>query len=851
MWVGPAVLCISAASLGFELLLMRLLSIAQWHHFAFMIISLALLGFGASGTFLALTRQWTAKRYAESFAANAVLFCLTVPLCFSLAQRVPLNPLEILWDGRQWAYLLEIYLLLMVPFFHAANCLGLTLARFAHRVHRVYFFDLTGAGLGAWGVFPLLFHLVPLDCLKIVSALGFLSAVLVVMGQRKETRSPWALGLILLTGGSLAVGAFLAGPDRVCISEYKGLSRALRAPDARILREATSPLGWLAVVESPGIPFRYAPGLSLNCTGEPPPQLGIFMDGDSMTPVTRYDGNPETVSYLDCLPLALPYHLVNRPKVLVLGAGGGGEVLAALVHGSTAIDAVELDPNLIDLVRTAYGSFSGGLYDHPAVHLHVGDARGYVAGSSKRYDLIQLTLLDAAGASVPGASGLSETYLYTVEAFSEYLKHLEPGGIFSVTRWLQIPPRETLKLIATAVAAMERLGTGDPRHRLALVRSWRTSTLLVKNGPFSQEDIRAIESFCEDRSFDLDYVPGIKPGRQDRFNLLDRPYFEEGMSALLGKDREEFIRRYKFAITPATDDRPYFFHFFKWGSLPEFLSLKQKGGLPLIEWAYPVLLLTLIQALVAGFLLVVLPLFLAGSGRVSMDEPSASSGEGVRQESRNRRGQSRDRVFMGVRTRTLVYFTCLGSAFLFIEITFIQKFILFLHHPLYGATVVLSGMLIFAGLGSVFSEKVACRLRGKTRSWFRWEAVVWVVVLIWGVVLVESVLLPKVFRTCSGLSDQAKMLVSLGLIAPVAFFMGMPFPLGLGLLGKEFPEMIPWAWGVNGCSSVVSAVLATVLAIHLGFNGVMLSAMALYGLGAMTYRNPLVRQPKEEELGRR
>ncbi|HOV86937.1 MAG TPA: SAM-dependent methyltransferase [Syntrophobacteraceae bacterium] len=809
MAVGLSVFCLSAASLAYELLLMRLLSIAQWNHFAFMIISLALLGYGASGTFLVLCRRRIARRYAQSFVANAVLFSVSVQVCFSLARTIPLNPLEILWDSGQWVFLFETYLLLSFPFFFAANGIGLTLTRFAGQVHRIYLFDLTGAGLGAGGVLLLLFYRTPLEALKIVSALGFLSAVLAASSQRKELRHSRSVGVLLLAGGLFLAGSWAAGPGQVRISEYKGLSRSLRVPDARILREATSPLGWLAVVESPRIPFRYAPGSSLNCTREPPPQLGIFIDGDSMTPVTRFDGNGETVSYLDCLPSVLPYFLLDRPEVLVLGAGGGGEVLSALVYGAKSVDAVELDPNLVRLVRDPYGAFAGGIYSHPFVRVHIGDARGYLARSPRRYDLIHAALPDLSGAGASSAGGLSETYLLTVEAMGEYLEHLRPGGLLVLTRWLRIPPRETLKLVATVIAAMERSGIRDPQNRLALVRSWNTATLLVKNGSFSREDLQRIETFCEERSFDVDYVPGIRSGKGDRFNLLEEPYLVEGTLALLGRDRDDFIERYKFSVAPATDDRPYFFHFFRWKSLPEFLSLSQKGGLPLLEWAYPLLILTLVQAATAAFLLVLLPVFFTGT--------SAMAPRG--------------------RMRTGIYFSCLGLAFLFVEIALIRKFTLFLHHPLYSATVVLSGMLVFAGLGSGVSERAATRIEKSLGPGSRGKVAAVVIFLIVSAALAELFFMPGVFRYFAGSSDFAKMAISLGVLAPLAFLMGMPFPLGLALLREQTPERIPWAWGVNGCSSVVSAVLAAVLAIHAGFNGVMLAALLLYGMGALAFWN--------------
>ena len=242
------------------------------------------------------------------------------------------------------------------------------------------------------------------------------------------------------------------------------------------------------------------------------------------------------------------------------------------------------------------------------MRVHVGEARGFVARHGGRFDLIEVALLDAFGASSAGLYALAESYLYTVEALDAYLQHLEPGGMLAITRWIDLPPRDMMKLFGTAVAALERRGVPEPGRQLALIRSWKTATLLVKNGAFTPAEIAAVGEFCRARSFDADYYPGMRPEATNRYNVLDASYFHDGALALLGTDREAFVERYKFAIAPATDDRPHFFHFFRWRTLPELVARKGQGGLPLIEWGYPVLIATLLQATAAVLLLIVLPL---------------------------------------------------------------------------------------------------------------------------------------------------------------------------------------------------------------------------------------------------
>jgi len=808
MHVGYAIFLISAGVIGYEILLMRLLSVIQWYHFAYMIISLALLGFGASGTFITLAQRWLIPRFHLSFTVSAVLFGLTSVCNFVLAQRIPFNPLEILWDRSQLLYLLVLYVLLSVPFFCAATCIGLAFARFKDQINRIYRFDLLGAGTGALALILLLFAFPPTTCLKLLVALGFFAAALMSLNHPLP-RSRWLAVAVFSCGLVLP----LAWPDvwlSIRISDYKGLSLALRVPDTAVLSQHSSPLGLLTVVRSPKIPFRYAPGLSLNYFLEPPPQLGIFTDGDSLSPITRYEGKREPLAYLDYLSSALPYHVLKQPKVLVLGAGGGTDVLMSLYHQAKSIDAVELNPQIIDLIKQVHGEFAGNLYQREGVRVHAAEARGFVAGSSERYDLIHISLLDSFSASASGGYALNETYLYTVEALEEYLHHLQPGGLLAITRWLKMPPRDGLKLFATAVTALEKSGVDSPGRQVVMIRSWKTTTLLVKNGEFTEEEILAVGTFCEARSFDVAYYPGIRAMEANRYNVLEKPYLYEGAMALTGEKRNDFLKRYKFHITPATDDRPYFFHFFKWGTLPEIFSLKGRGGLPLLEWTYPILIVTFLLAVLTSFVLILLPLWTL-----------------------RRNGSSR-----GDRNRIALYFLSLGLAFLFIEIAFIQKFILFLSHPLYAVAVVLCAFLVFAGFGSGYSSRWAQRFQ---QFHVRKEGMPILLVAIGIVTIALSyvILLPPLFHRWMALPDGLKIPISIALIAPLAFCMGMPFPLGLSRVATAMPDFIPWAWGVNGYASVLSAILATILAIHFGFTVVIGTALILYFLAALALWRPL------------
>ncbi len=796
---GPPLLSLgllSGTTLAYEVLLTRLYAIIQWHHYAYMIISLALLGYGASGSFLTLATQRWRLEYAPAYTGNALAGALSMVGCFWLAQRVAFNPLELPWDPRQLGGLLAIYLLLAIPFFFVANCIGLSMLYCRPRLHQVYAADLAGAGLGAAAVTGVLFLATPGRTVSLLAATGLAAAAVGELELRPASRR----GALLLAVGAalLAVAPGLG----LRPAPYKGLSQALEVSGAHRLAQRSSPLGLIDVVASPRVPFRYAPGLSLSSPAEPPAQLGVYTDAGGFTPITRFDGRRESLAYLDYQSAALPYHLLHAPRILVLGAGGGTEVLRALYHRAARIDAVELNRQIADLVRERFNDFAGGLYHLPQVHLHIREARAFLAATRARYDLIQVPPLDDYGTSSAGLGALGEDRLYTVEALRAYLRHLRPGGILALGRWVKLPPRDTLKLVATARRAMAAEGTAEPARHLVLVRSWRTSTLLVLARPVTAADITTLRGFCRKRSFDLAYYPGIGAGEVNRYNLLDAPHFYEGAVALLGAGAERFLAGYKFDIRPATDDRPYFFQFFRWSALPEMLRLRGGGGLPLVEWGYPVLVATLVQALLASLLLIVLPLWLGRRGTERpLDAPS--------------------------RLAVLVYFAALGLGFMFLEIALLQRMSLFLTHPLYALALVLATFLTGAGLGSQAAGRLGARFGTGATLGAAVAAITAVTVLYAGA-------LPWLAERAAGLTAGLKVLLAIPLIGTLAVGLGMPFPLGLSALGERAPGWVPWAWAINGCASVVGAVLAALLAIHLGFTALLLGALLPYWAAALS-----------------
>jgi hypothetical protein len=779
-----SVALVSSAALAAEILLSRLFAVVHWHHFAYMIISLALLGFGASGTFLALAHRRLLRRFAASYLGNVAAFSVLVVASPLLACTLPFRAEALLWDPVQPLWLVALFLVLSLPFFCAANAIGLALVAFRDRAGRVYAADLAGAGLGGVVVLVLLHLVWPEHALRILAAMGWLAVCVGVLELRARP-GVWigaaVAGLVLVIAMPTALLRFEPGP-------YKGLSQALLVDGTRVVLERSSPLGLVSVIESPRVPLRSAPGLSLASTSEPPVQLGIFTDGDDPQAVTAASDDDARLAFLAETTSALAYRVAPPRAVLVVGAGGGMEILRAVRLGARHVDAVELNPQVARLLREDFRDYTGGLARDPRVHLNVADARGFLAAHGQRYDLIQMSLTGAGGAG--GLGGLNEDYLHTVEAFQLYLGRLQSGGFLSVSRPAEVPPKDSLKLVATVVAALESAGVTDVAQRLLMIRGWQTATLLVKNGRVSEQEVRRLREFCDTLSFDVVWFAGLQPADTNVYNQLSEPWYFEGVRALLGPGRDDFVASYPFDIRPATDERPYFHNFFRWPALLEAWRGKERGGMALLEAGYLLLAGTLVLALLAGLTLILLPLVLFA--------PLA-------------------RTSRRLRWRVFGYFTAIGLAFLFVEIAFLQKIVLLVHHPTVALALVLGTFLLAAGAGSAWSSRVP--EGGSRRALVR---------AVLGIVLLGacySVAFDVLIEALGAWSAAARALVGVVLLAPLALCMGVPFPLALR--GLDQP-LVPWAWGINGCASVVSAALATELAVDFGFRVVLALALVLY-----------------------
>jgi hypothetical protein len=799
-----AVALISGASLGYELLLLRSFSIMYWDHFAHLIISMALLGFGVSGTLLALLQHRLIPHFHRSFFLCALLFAFTVLTATSLAGRLGFNPPEVIWNAGQLARLTAVFLLVTVPFFCAGLCIGLTMRWKTEAVARIYQADLSGAACGALLIMALLFVLTPQGGVRILALAG-LAAALLVGGGGQERLGRAALAVVALS--------IVFWPDQwlaPVMSPFKSLSQAVLVPGVRIAGQTHAPTGDFTALTTATIPFRFAPGLSMLAPAAPPEQVALFHDGHPAGMIHHGTDGPASMEFMRWTPMALPYVLLNRPRVLIPGAGGGGDVWHALIEKASHVDAVEPYHELSQFVVTSFHTFAGGIYDRDNVHLHAGDVRGFLVAATTPYDLIQISPFGTAAPSVAGGHALNAQYLYTVEGMHLAVSRLAAQGILAVTLPLDLPPRSAIKLMATIAEALRLNHIAEPSRHMAVIRSWNTVTIATSRSPLSPDRMRAVRSFCRSRAFDLVWLPDITAAEVNRVNVLDRPFFYE--AALEIWQERHHQQDSPFNMTPATDDRPWFSHFFRWRSFATLWAQRAAGSAAMLEWEYLLLWMSLVVALTISLLVIVWPLRLLY---------------------RTQRQQGQHTEAHLIRA---AYFAALGLAFFFLEVAFMQKFVLFLSHPMIAMAVIVPSFLFFAGCGSGYAENMTERAAASKLAWIRDRPVLLTVCPLIIVSAIYLWLLPLLFRIGSNWPDALRILTSILLIGGLAFWMGMPFPLGLKRLGKNSPDFVPMAWGVNGLFSVISAIAATILALQVGFRVVILAALGLYLLAAAMER---------------
>lgn len=812
---------VSGAAVGLEILLMRLLPLIHGQQFAAMVISLALLGIGAAGVFLSLAGSRLTNRAGLYVTVFAALFGVSAPVSFALAACVPFNPLEAPWDPAQWGRLFAVYLTLSVPFFFSGSCAGLALARWGGRAGAVYGADLAGAGLGAAGALTVLWAAHPEEALAALPVLGFAAACACAPGRMAG--GGWA-GLALALCGLASWLFFPMEAVRPVMSEYKGLPQALAVAGTRVTGEDYSPYGLVSLTRQGAVPLRFAPGLDPSCKAPIPSQTGVYLDGDFYAALLDETARPDSLAFLDCLPTALAWKLHPGARTLVLQAGSGLGTLEALVRSPAGVDAVEANPRLPVLealppgTRAAAGmKESAGARESAPALVHRDGARPFLARPGVSWGIIAARLHGSGGQAL-AVRGAAENFDFTVEGVRAMLGRLEPGGLLMVSLWPSNPPVEAFKLAATIALALEEDGVTAPGRRMLVVRGVNALVFLVKTGDFGPGEQEIVRDFLAGRSLSLAFAPkGFAPDSRPEADVREDS-LEAGLGAILGPGRERFLAEYKFHISPATDASPFFSRFARPGTLPELWALRGRGGAPLLQWGYISLIAVALSALAAGALLLLAPAALA-AGAWRKDRPGEAQSktrpgepEVAVQSGRDAPG-GRSGIGQRLAWRALVYFLALGLAFLFVEMACLQQLGLLTGAALWQASVALGAFLVFAGIGAVCSRGVRPGLALAAAA-FCGASLLFI--------------LPLGLPWLSGLSQAARAGCAALVIAPAAFFMGMPFAQGIARLHARTPELVPWAYGVNAFASVLSPPLAALLAMHAGLPWVGLAAGALY-----------------------
>jgi hypothetical protein len=778
---------VSAATLCLEVSLTRYFGISQDYHFAFLVISIAFLGYGASGTFLSLFGERGRPGPDRFLSISSFLFALSIPVSFLLSNSVPFDVYRIPWDRKQIFLIPAYYFCFGLPFFFAGATISCALTRLASLAHKIYFFDLLGAGAGSFFAALVFLPLGDKGVFGLISVLALTGCLLL-----SRARGPLFRGALLLP--LLAIGfllVFSPGTLKFRISPFKALPQALRFPQARLDLTKWSSSFRVDIVDSPAA--RFAPGLSLLWSDPLPPQLGLSVDAAELNAVTRFEGGQDpSWKFLSDLPSSFPYFVLSAPRVLVLEPKGGLDVQAATVFQASRTKAVEGNPLIVSLLRRELASYWGGLYDRPDVEVASSEVRSELNRERGPYDLIVISLADTSGASGTGLYGTGENYLLTVDSFSRLLHLLSPHGIISQTLYLLPPPRPEARILATWIEALQRQNL-EPALRIAAVRSWGTISFFIKKSPWDAAEISRLRNFCRDRLFDTAYYPGIKKEELNLYNQMEKPVYEELFSLLLpAASRKDFYVDYLFDVEPVTDNRPFFYSFFKWGRAGATYEALGRNPSILLQGKF-LLGVLLVQAGVSAFVFVLLPL-------------------GVFRKN----GMPRSALF----SRVFFYFGLIGAAFIFIEIILIQKFILFLGQPLYSVSAVVFTLLLSSGMGSLSSKKILGKAPARNMKA--------ILLLLSGLIAFYLFLLPPILEEFMGFALAAKLAVSLAIIFPLGFVMGFPFPTGLRLLEKAGRRLLPWAWSTNAFSTVVNSILAQALALSFGYNAVWILAAGAY-----------------------
>lgn len=773
--INVAIGLISAAIIAFQLILMQILSYVQWYHFAYMIISIALLGFGAAGTFLTIFQQKLEKNYYTLFPFLLIVTAILIPVVVGIAnsEAVRFDSLLIFQDSRHIGKLILTYFIFFLPFLTGALAIGMSFSKFADQIGKIYFSNLIGSGIG--GIIAIFFMqwIIPEQQSFAVAILAFLGGIVSLPKNKKS------LIRIIVPLSTLILIILFFYPPRLTPSEYKDISKTMLLPDAKVEYQKSTPHGFVEIVSSPIL--RYAPGVSLAYRDSFPIRKVVFNNGNWMGCLLPQPLEANETNILDYTPQALPYHIENIKNALIINAGTGENVLLALSHQVARITANETNPEIFNILRQ---SFEGFYQVQPYQTM----PRTLLTPDTNKYDLIELPIVG----SFFGNSGLNAVeprYELTIEALREMWNKLSEKGMISLSCWMDYPVRNAYRLLATISLLLDENDIAHPPHHVVAIRSWCAITFLVKKSPFKRDEINKVRLFCENRMFDPLVLPEKQEIERDKYNILQDTTFFTHIDQLLSHEKETVIRQYPYRIHPTTDDRPFFFQFVRFKQIPQLISSIREKNFPFLDIGYVLIILTFVQIVFIAAIFILLPLSF-------------------------RPWKSRNKKWV------LMYFSGLGVAYMFLEMVFIQHFTFYFGEPTYAASATLGILLFTSGLGSYYSGKFQNNKKMRLA----------IPLVIAAILVLYAFVLSPILTATIGIALPLKIMIAVVLLGTLGFFLGMPFPIGIDYLSGKNTDDIPWAWALNGYFSVISTVLATIISVELGYLLLLSMAAFIYAL---------------------
>jgi hypothetical protein len=802
------VFLIAGATLGVEILLTRVLALMMWHHLTYVVIGVALVGFGAAGsaaTLLASTRR-TGQPLEQRLARYAFWTTVFIPFGYAAATTVRLDANALVAEPINLVALALLYVLIVTPFFFGGLAICEALAGYRGQVGRVYFADLIGAGLGGAAA---LFAIEPLTApgaivggalLTGLAALCFeLAAPGGLAGKLRRLASSAALLAFL---GLVVLPAARAGRIDPPLAPDKELAVGIAQNTAKVDERRWNPLARIDVSAPLEVALRSMGGAFP--PGFPPVSARfLFQDGTAPSVYIGWDGDPAKLKILEGSSAGVGYAALRtrgltNPEALAIGIGGGPDLLIGLANQVKRITGAEINRSTVDLLRDTFREFTGNLVDGERVRLVNAEGRHYVRSGDQRYDLIQLSGVDTYTALANGAYTLSESYLYTKEAIAEFLDGLTPDGILSYCR-IVFPdkPRESLRLAMTALEVLEERGFERPREHLFILHGGGWASILISLRAFSEAELVPLREFVTR----YEYLPLFDPG------MAHPGAFQTGLDTT-ADNRQAFYRDYPYQVRPATDDRPFFFNYFKWRSLLQWKGTDVHTYFIDYPMGHAALLASLTQAIILGALFILWPL--TGRRRLA---PEVAPSEALPALRKPRWGEA---------LAALLFFFALGLGFIAIEVTLMQHLVLFLGHPTLSLATVLPALLIGAGLGSLSVGPASSPRRRLL-----------LLLLLAPAVALGSAWVTPALDGLLGAPLWQRVGAAAGLLLPIGFVLGQAFPAGVRLVEARSPEFIPWCWAINAFSTVVGSTGTVLVAMELGFTATLYGVAPLYALGIL------------------